>query len=106
MINPLDLNITAASRGPSRAFGSGRTETAEMLFGIEPADQGEMLIGGKPFSIRFKRARRCGIASRFARKPQGRGIMRIFRCAKFDFGDAIQPRAASPLAAQGTNASR
>jgi rhamnose transport system ATP-binding protein len=37
--------------GVAGLVGSGRTELAETLFGLEPADGGEMLVHGKPVHI-------------------------------------------------------
>ena len=44
--------------------GAGRSEVAEMLFGITRPDRGEIRIDGKAVRIRARRARRCGSASR------------------------------------------
>lgn len=38
--------------GLAGLLGSGRTETAEVIFGIKPADSGTALIKGKPQTLR------------------------------------------------------
>jgi rhamnose transport system ATP-binding protein len=49
--------------GISGIVGAGRTELARILFGLDPADSGELRIDGKPVSIRSPRdAIRHGIA--------------------------------------------
>jgi ribose transport system ATP-binding protein len=43
--------------------GAGRTEVARAIFGADPIDGGEILVGGRPVHIRTPRdAVRCGIA--------------------------------------------
>jgi simple sugar transport system ATP-binding protein len=41
--------------GLAGLLGSGRTETARLLFGIDRADEGEILVKGKPRQIRSPR---------------------------------------------------
>lgn len=61
---PLDLDCVAGEvRGVAGLLGCGRTETARMLFGLDPSDQGEMMIDGCAVSIRSARqAMRLGLA--------------------------------------------
>jgi len=45
---PVDLDLKSGDVvGLAGLLGSGRTETARMLFGIDPADEGEILVKGK-----------------------------------------------------------
>ena len=55
-INPLDLEIASGEvMGLAGLLGSGRTETAKVIFGIEPPDAGELRLGGVPVKIRSAR---------------------------------------------------
>jgi len=48
-VQPMDLALHAGEVvGLGGLLGSGRTELARLLFGLEPADQGELLIDGQP----------------------------------------------------------
>jgi simple sugar transport system ATP-binding protein len=52
-IAPFDLDIHAGTVvGLAGLLGSGRTEVARLLFGADPADQGQILIDGKPATPR------------------------------------------------------
>jgi len=64
VINPIDLNIAAGEvLGLAGLLGSGRTETAKMLFGVLPPDSGEIRINNSPAEIRSPRdAVRQGLA--------------------------------------------
>jgi len=49
--------------GLAGLLGSGRTETARMLFGIDASDTGEIRVGGRPAALRSPReAVRLGLA--------------------------------------------
>ncbi|WP_425523724.1 sugar ABC transporter ATP-binding protein [Rhizobium setariae] len=51
-IEPFDLDIAEGEVvGLAGLLGSGRTETAEAMFGARPADQGEVEIDGRTVSI-------------------------------------------------------
>ena len=53
---PVDLEIGSGEVvGLAGLLGSGRTETARLLFGIDQADSGEMRIAGRPVAIRSPR---------------------------------------------------
>jgi simple sugar transport system ATP-binding protein len=45
--------------GLAGLLGSGRTETAEVIFGIKPADSGSALIKGKPQTLRSPHQASC-----------------------------------------------
>ncbi|STJ82899.1 sugar transport system ATP-binding protein [Escherichia coli] len=50
---PFDLEVRPGEIvGLAGLLGSGRTETAEVIFGIKPADSGTALIKGKPQNLR------------------------------------------------------
>ncbi len=56
VMNGVDLRIAPGEVvGLGGLLGSGRSETARMLFGIHPPDAGELRISGKPTSIRSPR---------------------------------------------------
>ena len=56
-IAPLDLTIRAGEVvGLAGLLGSGRTELARLLFGVDRPDSGEMWIEGKPVAIHSPRA--------------------------------------------------
>jgi len=63
-LHPLDLTLRRGEvTGLAGLLGSGRTETARLLFGIDRADGGELSVRGKP--VRMKSARdavRLGLA--------------------------------------------
>ncbi|BBU87286.1 hypothetical protein EIMP300_86860 [Escherichia coli] len=51
-IAPFDLEVRPGEIvGLAGLLGSGRTETAEVIFGIKPADSGTALIKGKPQTL-------------------------------------------------------
>ncbi|WP_454849400.1 galactofuranose ABC transporter, ATP-binding protein YtfR [Rhizobium binxianense] len=51
-IRPFDLQVRGGEVvGIAGLLGSGRTETAELLFGIEHADSGTARVDGKPVSL-------------------------------------------------------
>lgn len=55
-MNPVDLAIAPGEVvGLAGLLGSGRTETAKMLFGLEPPDTGEMSVEGRAVKIRSPR---------------------------------------------------
>ena len=52
-MNPIDFDIAEGEvLGLAGLLGSGRTETAKMLFGIVPADSGETQIKDRATTIR------------------------------------------------------
>lgn len=56
LMNPLDLDIAKGEViGLAGLLGSGRTETARMLFGVDVPDTGEVRIQGQPVSIQSVR---------------------------------------------------
>ena len=51
-LRPIDLTVASGEVvGLAGLLGSGRTETARLLFGAERADQGRILLDGKPTRI-------------------------------------------------------
>jgi len=61
-----DINLSVRKGeivGLAGLVGAGRTELARMIFGLTPADQGEILVAGRTVSITSPEvAIRCGIA--------------------------------------------
>jgi galactofuranose transport system ATP-binding protein len=56
VLQPLDLEIGEGEVvGLAGLLGSGRTETAKLLFGVTPMDAGELKIGGRETSVRSAR---------------------------------------------------
>ncbi|WP_183900331.1 MULTISPECIES: galactofuranose ABC transporter, ATP-binding protein YtfR [Rhizobium] len=56
-VKPFDLDVRVGEVvGVAGLLGSGRTETAELLFGIENADSGTAKIDGKPIALSNPRA--------------------------------------------------
>lgn len=52
-VRPFDLTIHKGEViGVAGLLGSGRTEMARTMFGIDAADEGEARLGGKPISLR------------------------------------------------------
>jgi monosaccharide-transporting ATPase len=55
-VQPLDLSVGAGEvLGLAGLLGSGRTETARLIFGIDRADSGRMEIDEKPVAVRSPR---------------------------------------------------
>lgn len=56
LIEPIDLTVKKGEAvGLAGLLGSGRTETALLLFGIQRHDQGEIIVGGKSVNIKNPR---------------------------------------------------
>jgi monosaccharide-transporting ATPase len=69
-IAPFDLTIRRGEVvGVAGLLGSGRTETAKLIFGIDRADSGTVTINGRPCRIASPRA---AIAAGFAYCPEER----------------------------------
>lgn len=69
-IDPLDLDIRQGEVvGIAGLLGSGRTETAQLVFGIERADSGTISVAGKPVNMTSPRK---AIAQGFAFCPEDR----------------------------------
>ncbi|XXX76461.1 sugar ABC transporter ATP-binding protein [Sorangium sp. So ce134] len=64
VVGPIDLALRPGEVvGLAGLLGSGRSETARMLFGIEPADRGELAVDGRAIAIEApRRAIRAGLA--------------------------------------------
>jgi len=74
-IHPLDLEIRPGEVvGLAGLLGSGRTETARLLFGIDKPDQGSLEIDGVPAILRSPRA---AIRQRIALTPEDRKVAGI-----------------------------
>ena len=59
-IAPFDLHVRPGEIvGLAGLLGSGRTETAEVIFGIHPADSGQATIKGKPQTLRSPHQASC-----------------------------------------------
>jgi simple sugar transport system ATP-binding protein len=63
-VQPLDLEVRAGEViGLAGLLGSGRTETARLLFGADRADSGEVRLDGRPLKLASPRdALRAGLA--------------------------------------------
>jgi simple sugar transport system ATP-binding protein len=60
VISPFNLEVRPGEIvGLAGLLGSGRTETAEVIFGIKPADSGSALIKGKPQTLRSPHQASC-----------------------------------------------
>ncbi|MDR6899944.1 galactofuranose ABC transporter, ATP-binding protein YtfR [Rhizobium miluonense] len=69
-VKPFDMEVRVGEVvGIAGLLGSGRTETAEVLFGVERADSGEAKIEGKPIALSSPRA---AIKSGFGFCPEDR----------------------------------
>ncbi len=69
-IEPFNLNLRKGEvLGLAGLLGSGRTEVASMLFGINKADRGTMTIGGKTYSYIYPKK---AIAESFSFCPEDR----------------------------------
>jgi simple sugar transport system ATP-binding protein len=69
-VEPLDLNVAAGEvLGLAGLLGSGRSEIARLLFGIDRADRGQVLLDGKAVSLSSPRR---AIAGGFAFCPEDR----------------------------------
>lgn len=76
VIHPLDIRIDAGEVvGLAGLLGSGRTETAEMLFGISPADEGSIEVDGRQAKLNTPRA---ALQRRLAFCPEDRKTAGIF----------------------------
>jgi monosaccharide-transporting ATPase len=61
--------------GVAGLLGSGRTEMARLMFGVDPSDSGEVTIGGKPVTIRNPAQ---AVAAGFGFCPEDRKLDGIF----------------------------
>ena len=69
-LHPIDITVgTGEVVGLAGLLGSGRTETARLIFGIDRADSGEMRIEGQPVRITSPRS---AIEHRFGFCPEDR----------------------------------
>ena len=74
-LNPIDLHIFPGEiLGLSGLLGSGRTETARLIFGIDHADSGEMMLDSKPVKISSARQ---AMGHKFGFCPEDRKIEAI-----------------------------
>ena len=71
-LQPLDLKIHAGEVvGLAGLLGSGRTELARLIFGVDRPDSGEMRIDGRPVAVPSPRA---AIGHRLAFTPEDRKV--------------------------------
>jgi simple sugar transport system ATP-binding protein len=71
-IAPMDMSIAAGEVvGLAGLLGSGRTETARLIFGIDKPDTGEMRVAGRSVSFRSPRQ---AIRARLAFTPENRKV--------------------------------
>lgn len=78
---PLTRNVSFKVRageivGLAGLVGSGRSETAQVIFGISPADSGEILVDGKPVSIKQPAQ---AVARGIAYVPEDRGTQGLIK---------------------------
>lgn len=74
-LQPIDLALNEGEiLGLAGLLGSGRTETARLIFAIDHADAGEMLLDANRFSLRSPRD---AIAHRFGFCPEDRKVEAI-----------------------------
>lgn len=74
-IQPLDLDIRPGEVvGLAGLLGSGRTETAKLLFGVDRPDQGTILVKNR--AVRFS-SPRAAIRNRMALTPEDRKVAGI-----------------------------
>ncbi len=74
-LKPIDLDISAGEiLGLAGLLGSGRTETARLIFAIDHADSGAMTLEGREISVRSPRQ---AIARRFGFCPEDRKVEAI-----------------------------
>jgi simple sugar transport system ATP-binding protein len=75
-VAPFDLELHAGEVvGAAGLLGSGRTETAELMFGVERTDSGDILVGGAPVRLRSPRD---AIRQGFGYSPEERKTDGIF----------------------------
>ncbi len=56
VVGPIDLSVRRGDVvGLAGLLGSGRSETARLIFGIDPPDEGEVLVDGSPVDLRTPR---------------------------------------------------
>jgi simple sugar transport system ATP-binding protein len=69
-LHPIDIDIGKGEIvGLAGLLGSGRTETARLLFGLDKPDSGNIVVEGKPTTIRSPRK---AVALGFAFTPEDR----------------------------------
>ena len=74
-LKPVDLEIAAGEIvGLSGLLGSGRTEAARLVFGLDRADSGEMQLDGKPLTVTSPRQ---AINLKFGFCPEDRKVQAI-----------------------------
>jgi simple sugar transport system ATP-binding protein len=75
-MSPFDLAVHEGEVvGVAGLLGSGRTEVARLMFGVDAAERGEVLVDGRPVAIRNPAQ---AVAAGFGFCPEDRKIDGIF----------------------------
>lgn len=105
MMHPFDLELAAGEIvGLAGLLGSGRTETARLLFGADRADSGSVLIAGRRVVIRssqgsekslvtsqIRETRMCTFAPRQRRSPRDAIAAGLALCPEDRRADGLVP---------------
>lgn len=85
-IAPFDLQVRPGEIvGLAGLLGSGRTETAEVIFGIKTADSGKAWIKGKPQTLRSPHQASCLGSASVLKIAKPTALSPLPRCGKISF---------------------